>query len=151
MKGKPDRLLHSKVLVSKIADQFFFLFLIFNLFVSKFIYKDLQRFESKKFSHFPCKIFLDIIRMNKWTHKSFQTNQPTNFHSPETVRNSTDSWNTTLLGLGPSTGTFSKPRSNVLLQGPPLPPSFPKNHTEFHLTFTLRKNPPAGRRREKSE
>lgn len=145
MKGKPDRLLHSKGSRFENRRPIFFFFLIFsyqNLFIK--IYKDFE-----KIFLFP--IFLDIIRMNKWTHKSFQTNQPTNFHSPETVRNSTDSWNTTLLGLGPSTGTFSKPRSNVLLQGPPLPPSFPKNHTEFHLTFTLRKNPPAGRRREKSE
>lgn len=145
MKGKPDRLLHSKGSRFENRRPIFFFFLIFsyqNLFIK--IYKDFE-----KIFLFP--IFLDIIRMNKWTHKSFQTNQPTNFHSPETVRNSTDSWNTTLLGLGPSTGTFSKPRSNVLLQGPPLPPSLPKNHTEFHLTFTLRKNPPAGRRREKSE
>lgn len=133
MKGKPDRLLHSKGSRFENRRPIFFFFLIFsyqNLFIK--IYKDFE-----KIFLFP--IFLDIIRMNKWTHKSFQTNQPTNFHSPETVRNSTDSWNTTLLGLGPSTGTFSKPRSNVLLQGPPLPPSLPpeKSHgvpSYFYVT-----------------
>lgn len=61
-------------------------------------------------------------------YKSFR-DQPADFHSPETVRNSTDSWNTSLSlspRLVPPTGTFSKPvRSNVRFKAPSPPLSSP--------------------------
>lgn len=80
--------------------------------------------------------------------KSFQ---PTNFHSPETARNSTDSWNTSLLNWSLKLELSLSP---ILTSSRPSPPlSLPKNHAGLHRarvpSYGLRKNPRQKERKRK--